>query len=110
MGDIGSFAVQSRDLHTEGQEWQFRKQAVSGAHDLADNGLRQGYRFGFFANVAGLDNYHDNFIKSITDAFADAVKTFDYMSAALVSAANAYDGADNTAAESVDHLRNRLPK
>ena len=62
------------------------------------------------ANVAHLGEYHDHFVSAITEAFADGVKTFDYMSAALTSAANAYDGADNTAAESTDHLRNRLPR
>ena len=110
MGDIGSFAVQSKELRQEGQEWQTRKQAVQDAHDLADNGAGKGYMFGYLANVAHLGEYHDHFISSITEAFADGVKTFDYMSAALESAANAYDGADSTAAESADHLRNRLPR
>ena len=110
MGDIGSFAVQSSELRQEGQEWGTRKQAVQDAHDLADNGLGKGYMFGYLANVAHLGEYHDNFISAITEAFADGVRTFDYMSAALVSAANAYDGVDSTAAESADHLRNRLPR
>jgi hypothetical protein len=110
MGDIGSFEVQSRELRREGQEWQTRKEAVQGAHDLADNGVGKGYMFGFLANVAHLGEYHDNFISSITEAFADGVKTFDYMSAALISAANAYDGADSTAAESARHLESRLPR
>ena len=110
MGDIGSFAVQSRELRQEGQEWQTRKQAVQDAHDLADNGVGKGYMFGFLANVAHIGEYHDQFISDISEAFADGVATFDYMSAALDSAANAYDGVDSTAAESADHLRNRLPK
>ena len=110
MGDIGSFQVQSRELRQEGQEWQTRKQAVQEAHDLAGHGLGKGYMFGYLANVAGLGGYHDTFISAITEAFADGVQTFDYMSAALTSAANAYDGADSTAAESADHLRNRLPR
>lgn len=110
MGDIGSFAVQSRELRQEGREWQTRKQAVQDAHDLADNGIGKGYMFGFLANIAHIGEYHDQFISAITEAFADGVATFDYMSAALDSAANAYDGADSTAAESANHLRNRLPK
>jgi hypothetical protein len=110
MGDLGSFAVQSRELRQEGQEWQTRKQAVQDAHDLADNGVGKGYMFGFLANVAHIGEYHDRFISDISEAFADGVATFDYMSAALDSAANAYDGVDSTAAESADHLRNRLPK
>jgi len=110
MGDIGSFAVQSRELRQESREWQTRKQAVQDAHDLADNGLGKGYMFGFLANVAHIGDYHDKFISAITEAFADGVATFDYMSAALDSAANAYDGVDSTAAESADHLRNRLPQ
>ncbi len=110
MGDIGSFAVQSAELRQEGQEWQTRKQAVQDAHDLADNGVGKGYMFGFLANVAHIGEYHDQFISAITEAFADGVATFDYMSAALASAANAYDGVDSTAAESADQLRNRLPK
>ncbi len=110
MGDIGSFAVQSGELRQEGKEWQTRKQAVQDAHDLADNGVGKGYMFGYLANVAHLGDYHDHFISSITEAFADGVKTFDYMSAALESAANAYDGVDRTAAESADHLKNRLPQ
>lgn len=110
MGDIGSFAVQSRELRHEGVEWQTRKQAVQDAHDLADNGVGKGYMFGFLANVAHIGDYHDRFIGDISEAFADGVSTFDYMSAALDSAANAYDGVDSTAAESADRLRNRLPK
>jgi hypothetical protein len=110
MGDIGSFAVQSRALRQEGVEWQTRKQAVQDAHDLADNGIGKGYMFGFLANVAHIGEYHDQFISAITEAFADGVATFDYMAAALDSAANAYDGADSTAAESANHLQNRLPK
>jgi len=110
MGDIGSFAVQSQELRQEGQEWHTRKQAVQGAHDLADNGVGKGYMFGYLANVAHLGEYHDHFVSAITEAFADGVKTFDYMSAALESAANAYDGVDSTAAESADHLKNRLPR
>jgi hypothetical protein len=110
MGDIGSFAVQSGQLRQEGQEWQVRKQAVQSAHDLANKGAGKGYMFGYLANVAHLGEYHDHFISAVTEAFADGVKTFDYMSAALASAANAYDGADNTAAESAGHLKNRLPQ
>ncbi len=110
MGDIGSFAVQSRELRQEGAEWQTRKQAVQNAHDLADNGIGKGYMFGFLANIAHIGEYHDQFISAITEAFADGVATFDYMSAALDSAANAYDGVDSTAAESANHLGNRLPK
>jgi len=110
MGDIGSFEVQSRELRQEGQEWQTRKQAVQSAHDLADNGIGKGYMFGYLANVAHLGEYHDHFVSAITDAFADGVKTFDYMSAALTSAANAYDGADTTSAESAGHLKDRLPQ
>lgn len=110
MGDIGSFEVQSRALRQEGQEWQTRKEAVQGAHDLADNGIGKGYMFGYLANVAHLGDYHDTFISAITEAFADGVKTFDYLSAALTSAANAYDGADSTAAESAAHLESRLPR
>jgi hypothetical protein len=110
MGDIGSFAVQSRELRQEGQEWGTRKQAVQDAHDLAGNGLGKGYMFGYLANVAHLGEYHDTFVSAITEAFADGVRTFDYMSAALTSAANAYDGVDSTAAESADHLRSRLPQ
>jgi hypothetical protein len=110
MGDIGSFAVQSRELRQEGQEWGTRKQAVQDAHDLADNGLGKGYMFGYLANVAHLGEYHDHFISTITEAFADGVRTFDYLSAALTSAADAYDGVDSTAAESADHLKDRLPR
>ena len=110
MGDIGSFAVQSRELRQEGLEWATRKQAVQDAHDLADNGIGKGYLFGYLANVAHLGEYHDSFISAITEAFGDGARTFDYLAAALTSAANAYDGADSTAAESTDHLRNRLPR
>jgi hypothetical protein len=110
MGDIGSFAVQSSELRQEGQEWQTRKQAVQSAHDLAAKGTSKGYMFGFLANVAHLGEYHDHFISAITDAFADGISTFDYMSAALTSAANAYDGADSTAAESAAQLEKRLPQ
>ena len=110
MGDIGSFAVQSRELRQEGREWKTRKQAVQDAHDLADNGVGKGYMFGFLANIAHIGEYHDKFISDISEAFADGVASFVYMSAALDSAANAYDGVDSTAAESSDQLRNRLPK
>lgn len=110
MGDLGSFAVQSEELRHEGQEWQTRKQAVSDAKALAEHGAGKGYMFGALANVAGIGDHHDQFIEAITAALGDGVATFDYLSAALTSAANAYDGADQTAAESADHLRGRLPR
>ena len=109
MGDIGSFAVPEPGAAPGGREWKTRKQAVQDAHDLADNGVGKGYMFGFLANIAHIGEYHDKFISDISEAFADGVATFDYMSAALDSAANAYDGVDSTAAESADQLRNRLP-
>lgn len=110
MGDLGSFAVQSQELRQEGKEWQTRKQAVVDAEGLADNGAGKGYMFGFLANVAGIGDQHDEFITAITGALTNGVKTFDYMSAALISAANAYDGVDATVAESADQLKGRLPR
>jgi hypothetical protein len=110
MGDLGSFKVQSQELRHEGEEWQTRKQALSDAKTLAEHGLGKGYMFGAMANVAHIGEYHDNFISAITTALGDGVMTFDYMSAALTSAANAYDGSDATAAESADKLKGRLPR
>ena len=60
-------------------------------HDLANNGLYKGYKFGFFGIAAGLDDFHDEFISAIDQAFHDGLDTFDFIAASLVSPANAYD-------------------
>jgi len=110
MSDLGSFSVQSAELREESTEWTRRKQHLQNAHDLANNGLYKGYKFGFFGIAAGLDDFHDEFISAIDTAFHDGLDTFDFIAASLVSTANAYDGADNTSAEGAESLRDRLPR
>jgi hypothetical protein len=109
MGDLGHFEVQSAELRAESAEWTRRKTALADAKALADNGLAQGYNMGFFARMAGLDRYHDGFVSDMVQALADGERTFDFIAAALDSTANAYDGADDTSAESAAALRRRLP-
>ena len=110
MTDLGSFSVQSGELREESAEWRTRKQHLREARELANNGLYQGYKFGFFGRAAGLSDRHDEFISAMVQAFHDGEDTFDFISAGLASTANAYDGADNTAAESAESLRERLPQ
>lgn len=110
MGDLGHFEVQSGELLTEAGEWVRRGTALGDAKALADNGLGQGYNMGYFARQAGLDRYHDGFIADMVQALADGERTFDFVAAALASTADAYDGADDTAAESAAALRRRLPR
>ena len=52
MTDLGSFSVQSAELREESVEWTARKQHLQDAHDLANNGLWKGYKFGFFGIAA----------------------------------------------------------
>lgn len=110
MTDVGSFSVQSEELREESQEWGTRVEALTAAKGLASNGLGQGYKFGFFANQAGLGDKHDQFIRKMVDALTYGEQTFDYLEAALASTANAYDGVDSTVAESVSDLKKRLPR
>ena len=110
MGDLGHFEVQSAELRAESAEWTRRGTALTDAKALADNGLGQGYNMGFFARQAGLDRYHDGFVADMVQALADGVRTFDFVAAALTSTADAYDGADHTAAQSAAALRRRLPR
>lgn len=110
MTDLGSFSVQSGELRQESAEWTRRKEHLQTAHDLANNGLYMGYKFGFFGIAAGLDDLHNDYISAINEAFHDGLDTFDFISASLVSAANAYDGADDTSAEGAGALRERLPQ
>lgn len=110
MTDLGSFSVESGELREESTEWRARKRHLTQARALADNGLAKGYKFGFFANAAGLDDFHDEYIQAMVDALDDGEATFDYIAAALASTANAYDGVDATSAESAEALKRRLPR
>lgn len=110
MTDLGSFAVESEELRKESAEWAGRKRHLTEARNLADNELRRGYKFGFFGIAAGLDGYHDEFISAMVAALRDGEDTFDFIAAGLAAAADAYDGADGTAAESAESLRGRLPR
>ena len=110
MTDLGSFKVQSDELRKESSEWTRRKEHLTDAKGLVDNGLGKGYKFGFFGIAAGLDTFHDEYIQAMVTALDDGAKTFDFIAAALESTANAYDGADSTAATDADQLEKRLPR
>jgi len=110
MGDIGSFKVESEKLRQEGGEWTNRAGRMADAKGLAEHGKSKGYKFGLLAQNAGLPAQHDTFLDDIVQAFTDGKATFDYFAAALISAANAYDGVDATSATSHDELRKLLPR
>lgn len=108
MSDLGSFEVQSEALRTEGDEWAARADQLRAARDLVTQGSGQGYNFGAAGILAHLDQAHNDYIETVLTALSDGVQTFTFMRAALHSAANAYDGADETSAVSSAKLKKRL--
>lgn len=104
MTDIGSFRVQSDLLREHAPFWADRGSDASGARDLILPGVGAGSKFGLLAGSCGVTSRYDTWSRAMSRALDDAQHTFHWLEAALISTANAYDGADNTSATGFDEL------
>jgi hypothetical protein len=104
MTDLGSFRVQTDLLREHAPFWADRATDASGARDLIETGVGQGYKFGLLAGSCGVSSRYDTWSQAMSQALTDAHDTFHWLEAALKSTADAYDGADNTSAMGYDDL------
>lgn len=106
MTDYGDFKVQSEALRTESKVWGGKAGNASKALSLISDAVKQGKAFGVMAGSCGVSDDYNKWSLAMQQAITDAERCFDYIDAALVSAANAYDGSDATAATSMNTLNN----
>ena len=104
MADLGSFQVQSETLRTHAKLWNGHATDVNDAHGLIESAIGSGDDFGWLAGLNEVKDHYNTWTNAMGAALQDAKTCFDYLEAALNSAANAYDGADATAATDMDTL------
>lgn len=104
MADLGTFKVRSKKLRQAAEIWrQCAGDTGKVASDISP-AVGQGDEFGVLAGSSGVSGNYDIWVEAMHTACLDASKNFAYLDAALNSAANAYDGADNTTATSMRTL------
>lgn len=104
MSDLGSYRVQSKALRDAAKLWDdCSRDSARVARHLAP-AVGQGDKFGVLAGSYGVSGYYNTWISAMHTAAQDAATSFDYLDAALTSTANAYDGADDTSAASMERL------
>jgi hypothetical protein len=104
MTDLGTFAVQSDRLRDHARLWGDRERDVHAANGTISPGVGQGDKFGVLAGSCGVSGYYDTWSRAMQRALEDAGSSFRYLEGALRSTANAYDGADGTAATDLSRL------
>lgn len=104
MSDLGTFKVQSDALRTESKVWRTKATHAATAEGLIAGVVGRGDAFGVMAGSCGVTGNYNAWSAAMLKALQDAERSFDYLEAALVSAANAYDGVDATVATSVQKL------
>ena len=104
MTDRGSFRVQSDQLRTHADFWTTKAGHADTAATTIFPGVGKGEDFGYLAGLNGVADNYDTWTNDMYDALGDASATFRYLNAALVSTANDYDGADDTAATAMTEL------
>lgn len=104
MADRGSFDVQSQTLREHATLWKGHATDVSAASTLIASGVGKGVDFGWLAGLNEVADHYDTWTKAMEQALKDAKTCFDYLEAALNSAANDYDGVDSTVATDMGTL------
>ena len=98
MTDRGSFAVQSQALRNAATLWSGCAEDMGTVYDDISPGVGGGDSFGVLAGSSGVSANYDNWSEAMLTAVQTAKKNFEYLDAALNSAANDYDGVDSTVA------------
>lgn len=92
------FQVQSQTLRTHAELWAGHAVDVGDARTTIEPGIGMGDDFGYLAGLWDVADHYDMWSTAMGKALEDAKKCFDYLEAALNSAANAYDDTDATQA------------
>jgi uncharacterized protein YukE len=93
-----SLQVQSETLRTHATLWAGHAADVSDARTTIEPAIGMGADFGYLAGLWDVADHYDTWSTAMGKALEDAKKCFDYLEAALNSAANAYDDTDTTQA------------
>lgn len=96
MTDRGSFFVQSEELRAHATDWNSRAADVRAAKEGISGGVGMGSHFGVLAGANSVTTYYNEWSRAMDQALADADTCFTYLEAALISAANDYDGVEST--------------
>lgn len=104
MTDRGSFRVQSDQLRSHADYWTGKATQADSARTTIEPGVGKGVDLGYLAGLNGVADNYDEWTNDMYAALQDAAGTFRYLNAALVSAANDYDDADETAATAMSEL------
>lgn len=99
-----SFQVQSETLRTHATLWAGHSTDVSEARTTIEPGIGMGSDFGYLAGLWDVADHYDTWSAAMGKALEDAKLCFDYLEAALGSAANAYDDTDSTQATTMATL------
>lgn len=92
------FQVQSENLRDHAKLWAGHAKDVGEAKTTIAPGVGKGDDFGWLAGLNDVADHYDTWSKAMEQALTDAKKCFDYIEAALNSAANDYDDSDATVA------------
>ena len=92
------FKVQTDNLRDHATLWAGHATDVEEAKTTIAPGVGKGDDFGWLAGLNQVADHYDTWSKAMDQALADAKKCFDYIEAALNSAANDYDDSDATVA------------
>lgn len=100
MTDLGSFSAETQSMREQATFWSDRATNADDGRLKIVSGWGKGYQFGFLAGKAPADvtSQYNTWVSAMFTAALDASTTATYLKAAMDSAANAYDGADNTVA------------
>jgi hypothetical protein len=104
MTDRGSFRVQSEALRRAATLWSTAGADMGLAGEKIAPGVGMGSYFGVLAGSSGVSGHYDQWSAEMAAAIAKAKANFEYLDAALNSAANDYDGVDATVAADVNEL------
>ena len=104
MTDKGSFAVQSQALRDAAALWGGCADDAQIVEDAISPGVGGGDSFGVLAGSSGVSANYNTWSEAMQTAIQTAKKNFNYLDAALNSAANDYDGVDSTVATDMQTL------
>ncbi len=93
-----SYQVQTETLRQHATLWDGHATDVSKAKTTIAPGVGKGDDFGYLAGLNEVADHYDTWSNAMSKALADAKNCFDYLEAALISTANAYDDSDATVA------------
>jgi len=104
VADAGSFVAQSEALRAAATLWADAATDMRAAITEISPGVGGGSSFGVLAGASGVAGHYDDWSGEMLAACRRARDNFDYLEAALDSAANHFDGVDATVATDFSRL------